>query len=206
MLIGFIAAMAMQSAGAQQPNDGAPLIVNPQWDRIPTADEIARFYPMAALKDGLGGRTVIVCAITASGTLRDCKVALEDPAGVGFGAAALDLATMFHMRSKTKDGVPVEGKQVRIPVRFILPSQARPDPRVCYAVAADAAEREPSLKNWGPAAFWGYQVLAQSAREGRKPSEAEQDLVEARRQGVGTSGKPNNQLNACLSIMPIPPR
>jgi protein TonB len=49
--------------------------------------------------------------------------------GAGFGDAALGLSSLFHMRPMTKDGRPVSGGTVRIPIMFRLPHpQAPPAP------------------------------------------------------------------------------
>jgi protein TonB len=45
----------------------------------------------------------------------------EDPADYGFGDAALKIAKTFKMKPQTKDGAPVDGGQVRIPIRWVLP-------------------------------------------------------------------------------------
>jgi hypothetical protein len=69
----------------------------------------------------LAGRTEISCAVSALGTLENCRIVSEVPAGIGFGAASLSMAALFHMRPKTVDGAPVAGGEVRIPLQFALP-------------------------------------------------------------------------------------
>ena len=52
--------------------------------------------------------------------MEDCKVTSETPTGYGFGAAALKLAGSFKMKPETRDGEPVAGALVTIPMPFKL--------------------------------------------------------------------------------------
>ena len=59
--------------------------------------------------------------MNARGTLEGCSVTSEDPADMGFGDAALKMSKLFKMRPMSRDGQPVDGGTVRIPLRFVLP-------------------------------------------------------------------------------------
>jgi len=48
-------------------------------------------------------------------------VVSEDPGDQDFGSAALRMSKLFKMKPMTRDGAPVAGGQVRIPIRFQLP-------------------------------------------------------------------------------------
>jgi len=96
-------------------------VVEPDWLKMPNSDDLQAVWPKAAMVKGQGGRAVIECDVEPQGTLENCKVISEEPAGMGFGAATLLLAPSFAMKPATRDGKPVGGK-VRIPINFKLDS------------------------------------------------------------------------------------
>jgi periplasmic protein TonB len=86
-----------------------------------SADPALRYYPQAAQAENVEGRATIECNVTAAGVLAACKVLSEEPAGYGFGESALQMAPLFKMRPATRDGVPISGGPIKIPIRFQLP-------------------------------------------------------------------------------------
>lgn len=104
------------SAGSGVAQDTAP-----DWIRQPTREQIMSAWPVAALKAGKRGRAVLTCEVSASGALRKCRVVEESPPGLGFGQAALNMATAFQMKPATRNGQPVSS-EVTIPVEFDTPS------------------------------------------------------------------------------------
>jgi TonB family protein len=58
----------------------------------PSPDPLLTFYPLAARAAGISGAVVLRCGRTDRGALAHCQVASENPAGHGFGAAALAMA------------------------------------------------------------------------------------------------------------------
>lgn len=96
------------------------VITNPDWVRRPSGADLARFYPSRAASDGTEGSSTIECTVQANGRLTDCSVVSESPAGAGFGRAHVQLASRFQMRPQTRDGAPVGGARVRIPIAWRL--------------------------------------------------------------------------------------
>ena len=117
--------LALQAVG---PSSVAPLparpvereIENPDWRRATPTDPM-RYYPLAAQRAGVEGSATIACLVTAKGALEKCLVIAETPPGFGFGEAAITMSSLFTMRPETKNGVPVEGGTVKIPIRFQFP-------------------------------------------------------------------------------------
>jgi len=129
---------AVAGPALAQPNK----ITAPDWLERPSADEFAEHYPGVAASLEIEGRATIACVVNAQGRLIDCEVTSEAPRDLGFGAAALAMSESFKMRPQMENGVPVEGGEVRIPLRFLLPKAepAAPPPEAS-AAALEAGRR-----------------------------------------------------------------
>ena len=97
------------------------VITNPDWQRRPSAEDLERYYPERAQRMNVEGRASIACTVNARGTLEGCSVVSEDPGDAGFGDAALRMSKLFKMRPMTRDGSPVDGGKITIPISFRLP-------------------------------------------------------------------------------------
>jgi TonB family protein len=75
-------------------------------------------WPPAAYRAHINGSAVLDCIVTKDGKLKPCVVVQEKPAGWGFAQAAVDFASTFRMKPKLRDGVPVGGAHIRLPINF----------------------------------------------------------------------------------------
>ncbi len=143
----LLSMLLFQSAPGLPSGSTPSVITQPDWVSRPTADDVAGLYPKAAADAGVEGRATMRCKVTAAGLLADCAVTVQDPPDAGFGGAALGMAAKFQMRPMTKDGQPVNGGVVQIPIRFLLPkpSDAEP-PGTTPAVIRPAWARTPSAE------------------------------------------------------------
>ena len=114
----------------EQPRPPAPpppepprpsVITQPDWVRRPSGEDLERYYPERAQRMNVEGRASLSCTVNARGTLEGCSVASEDPSDQGFGDAAMRMSKLFKMRPMTKDGAPVDGGRITVPIVFRLP-------------------------------------------------------------------------------------
>lgn len=108
---------------------GAPAIGMPQFTAMPQFSDFKAAFPAAARKAQVyKARVVMSCAIAAEGALQGCTVASEDPAGLGYGEAALRLSAYFRVGVWTDEGLPTVGGVIRLPLRFDMDATTPPKP------------------------------------------------------------------------------
>ncbi len=95
----------------------------PDWKKKPTPADLAAVFPREALKSGKDGQAIISCTATVHGTLNDCVVLWDNPAGMGFGGAAVALTPQFLMKPAMRGGKPTPSS-VTIPINFSFPAGA----------------------------------------------------------------------------------
>lgn len=121
-MISVAFAMLLQASGPSAA-DGL------QWLRRPTAEHLAHHYPDKAQREGVEGSATVECGVTGVGSMTGCRVLNEDPAGYGFGEAALAMSAYFRLGPA--DGTePMSGGKVKLPIRFALPSPTTGSPSV----------------------------------------------------------------------------
>jgi TonB family protein len=141
------AAAAAPDSEAVRPRVPLPIegvVTNPDWIEKPSGDQVADAYPPLARAIGLSGKTGLRCTVSASQTLENCRVLIEVPTGLGFGAAALSLTPSFRMKPASIDGAPVGGAEVNIPIRFTQPESPASPMSSEAATAAPESGRSPA--------------------------------------------------------------
>ena len=116
---------AMNNAPPSAANS-SPQTIAPQgsvrWAARPTARRIADLYPNSASRLGVGGRVELNCTVASSLGL-SCVVATETPSNLGFGRAALSVASAYRAMPTLSDGGGAVGTRTRIAVQFQAPPQ-----------------------------------------------------------------------------------
>lgn len=97
----------------------APRIISaPLWRPPENCDRI-HFYPREAHRQDVEGVANLDCLVDGDGRL-SCTIVDEEPAGFGFGEAALQISTCFRMQPRDRDGELTAGGYFRIRLPFRL--------------------------------------------------------------------------------------
>lgn len=98
------------------------VIVAPDWVEAGDPGKFGDLFPAKASAAGLStGRVTLDCVADQGGRMTDCHVTSETPGALGFGEAALKLATTMAIAPRGSDDQPVEGAHVRFAVRINKP-------------------------------------------------------------------------------------
>ncbi|WP_293368928.1 TonB family protein [Phenylobacterium sp.] len=98
---------------------GEATVTKPAWAALPSPEDFNATFPKT--QNGVNKvRVVLGCTVEAGGALGGCSVAQEDPAGQGYGAGALALASKFRVGPWSEDGTPTVGAHIRLPIRYEL--------------------------------------------------------------------------------------
>lgn len=116
-------ALCLLASSAEAKDEAEHFDVRPTWLKRPSGEDVLAVWPSPAWAKGLGGRAVISCRVTLQGALANCSVLSEDPAGAGFGLAAIALSPQFLLKPGIRDGKPVESTAT-IPIVFQPPGIA----------------------------------------------------------------------------------
>lgn len=118
----LISGLSASSALAQ--DDDAETGWRPQFTASVPANKMKAAFPKGATTSG---KAALDCVAAPGGKLIDCKVAKEEPAGQGFGAAALSVVGYERIKPKDDAGASVVGRPVRTHFSFLAPGDANPN-------------------------------------------------------------------------------
>jgi len=94
-------------------------IAHPVWAERPSGESFADAYPQAAMRQNVLGDATLDCVVQAGGMLA-CAPIDEQPAGWGFGEAAMQMSHGFRMGERSQEGQVTLGRHVRLPIHFRL--------------------------------------------------------------------------------------
>lgn len=104
------------------PTPAAPgVLANPSWSKPPPIE----FPERAASRGVTSGQVDLDCMINANGSLTGCSIASENPAGMGFGAAALAGTRRARVAPRDVDAAGPEGR-TRFTIRFAVADGSGP--------------------------------------------------------------------------------
>jgi len=160
-------------------------IESPEWSEVPDGRQTFAAYPLAPKVLRVGGWGLLSCKVGPLGLLADCRVLLDRPEGLGFGAAAMSLSGGFRLAPRQMvQGAA--GETVSVTVNFPAaawppnaPRPATPPPSRASNLARElAAEERQTASELGRmvlAAIFDSEERAQSAVEASADARAALD-------------------------------
>ena len=133
-ILALAALFAALAAPAVQAQSGPPAKL--VWQRTPALDDVRRVYPRDAFAKGIAGGAMIGCDVGPDGGLLHCKAYAEEPANMGFGDAAVNLAAYFRLQPGTfEQNLPAPG---RIAMPMVFGTPGRPLPKLGFRLGDTA--------------------------------------------------------------------
>jgi hypothetical protein len=84
----------------------------------PLPADVAAAYPRKAREARVSGRAAILCSANPSGDIVACALAYEEPAGYGFGKAAMNMGYMFKAAPQPPSRCAYAPSVVIIPIEW----------------------------------------------------------------------------------------
>jgi hypothetical protein len=121
---------ATPASAQTPPAEGA--VTRPEWVRKPSGQDIADVVDRTVNSyDRIPvGWAVMSCQVTAAGKLDACRVIVEAPDPGKIGKIALQLSSFFLLKPAMKDGQPIDGGEIVVPIVVAAPGFT---PRPTYA-------------------------------------------------------------------------
>lgn len=130
MRAGILAALAATVLTGAAPTVGLAAdetLAHPSYVQRAKSEDVAAAYPKAAFAQKISGDVDLNCTADANGRLSDCKVAKEEPAGMGFGDAALGLSAKDRVKAKEDNGLVIVGRRFERTYNFLAPGDSNAD-------------------------------------------------------------------------------
>jgi TonB family protein len=97
----------VESGAASNRDEPTGHFVPPSWINPPSMEAATELTPGFAASMGISGKVRLSCWVENQGLPQDCEVVSAAPDGLGFEAAALEVARTGVVRPATLDGIPV---------------------------------------------------------------------------------------------------
>lgn len=106
-------------------------ILRPVWVNEPTAADIQRYRPTGEVPGLLDYGVVVRCGVAANGSLINCRREAPYNRSPSWAIAAVNIARLFQMSLKTREGWNVDGGEVDLRIVFD-PPRACLSSEACY--------------------------------------------------------------------------
>jgi len=143
--LGLGATALLSFAGAVNAQAPQRLLKDVEWEQQPSADQMMEIAKRTMGPAETSGWALLECQVTDRGRLSPCRVVIESPDPGPIGRTALRVASIFKLKTLTKNGEPVEGGTVRTPIVFAMPD--KPTPPMSYAVGRVSYTVTPATGN-----------------------------------------------------------